>query len=71
MMNEWITQIQNYIQQYFNDSPIIYMYIAGLVFLCFRGKDKRRMLVYPSIILMIVIINPIPDSYTHLPLPTT
>lgn len=63
MMNEWITQIQNYIQQYINGSPIIYMYIAGLMFLCFRGKDKRRMLVYPSIILMIVIINPVLYGY--------
>lgn len=63
MMNEWITQIQNYIEQYVNGSPVMYMYIAGLVFLCFRGKDKRRMLVYLSLILMAVIFNPILYGY--------
>ncbi len=58
MINEWMLKILNYIKMYVDGSPIMYMYLIGLVFLCFRGKDKRRMIVYPSIILMVIIFNP-------------
>lgn len=67
-MSEWVTQIQNYIQQYVNHSPVLYMYIAGLIFLCFRGKDKRRMIVYPSLLLVIVILNPVLYGYVWIKL---
>lgn len=57
-MSLWITEIYNYIQKYFNHSPIIYMYFIGIIYLCFRGKRMRQMLVYPSVLLMLVILNP-------------
>ena len=57
-MKNWCIEIFNYIQSYINNSPILFFYIAGLLFLCFRGRKNRVMLVYPSILLLLVILNP-------------
>lgn len=57
-MRNWCIEIFNYIQRYINNSPILIFYIASLLFLCFRGRKNRGMLVYPSIVLLLVILNP-------------
>ena len=59
-MEIWIDQIKTYICDYFGSSSIIiYLYIGCLIYLCFCGKRTRRLIVYPSVILTIIIINPI------------
>ena len=57
-MEIWIEQIRAYIYDYFgNGSVIVYLYIGCLIYLCFCGKRIRRLIVYPSIIMTLVIIN--------------
>lgn len=34
------------------------IYVICLIYLFFRDRDKRRLIVYPSVILMVVMINP-------------
>lgn len=58
-MVQWMQDVQNYIQKYINGSPLVYFYLVSLMFLCFRGKEKRRMIVYPSLLIMAVILNPV------------
>ena len=70
MMKQWSLEIYNYIQQYVAHSPILWIYLASLLFLCFRGKEKRCMLVYPSIVIMVVILNPISYGYVWIKLIT-
>ena len=59
-MEVWIEQIKVYIYDYFgNSSIIIYLYIGCLIYLCFCGKRSRRLIVYPSMIMTLIIINPV------------
>ena len=59
-MEIWIEQIKVYIHDYFGSSNIIIcLYIGCLIYLCFCGKRTRRLIVYPSMIMTLVIINPI------------
>ena len=69
-MKEWSIEILNYIQQYVNHSPILWIYLVSLLFLCFRGKEKRRMLVYPSLLIMLVVMNPVCYGYVWVKLIT-
>ncbi|MDO5127361.1 MAG: hypothetical protein Q4D54_06405 [Eubacteriales bacterium] len=62
-MSAWMNEIIEYIRRYFNHSPLLYLYIAALLFLLFRGKRIRRMVVYPSMILTVVVMNPICYGY--------
>ena len=59
-MEIWVEPIKAYICNYFGSSSIIiYLYIGCLIYLCFCGKRTRRLIVYPSVIFTLVIINPI------------
>lgn len=69
-MKEWSIEVYNYIQQYVNHSPILWIYLVSLLFLCFRGKEKRRMLVYPSLLIMLVVMNPVCYGYVWVKLIT-
>lgn len=59
MVAQWMQEVLNYIQQYTNHSILPYMYLVSLVFLFFRGKEKRRMIAWPSVWIMLVVLNPI------------
>lgn len=59
MIAQWTHEVLNYIQQYMNHSPLPYIYLVSLVFLAFRGKEKRRMVFWPSVLIMLVILNPV------------
>ena len=59
MVIQWSKEVLDYIQQYMNHSVLPYIYLVSLVFLLFRGKEKRRMIVWPSILIMVIILNPV------------
>lgn len=58
-MSDWLVQMYESIHNYYGDSIILLIYIVCLFLLCFLGARTRRMIVYPSIIITIIIINPV------------
>lgn len=51
--------VYHYFGMYYNKSNILYLYIVCLIALYFFGKEKRRLIVYPTLLITFVIANPI------------
>ncbi len=58
-MIEAFNSVKNFCTQYYSDSPLLLLYVMCLIILCFMGKEQRRIMVYPSLLIMLVILNPI------------
>lgn len=59
MITQWSREVLDYIIKYVNHSPLIYIYIVCLIFLFFRGKEKRRMIAWASVFITLLILNPV------------
>lgn len=62
-MAEALRYVKYFFALYFGHSNILYIYLISLIVLCLCGKDKRKIIVYPSLLLIFVIGNPILYKY--------
>lgn len=51
------------IKAYILDSKMVYIYLASLLVVAFSGKERRRQVLYPSLLMMLIIINPLCYKY--------
>lgn len=59
-MSAIFKEISEYLQLYTGNSLVVIgLYLLGLGVLCFYGKRIRVLLVYPSLLLTLIIVNPI------------
>lgn len=58
-----INEIKECISIYFYKSPIAALFFLCLLFLLLSGEKMRKMVVYPTLIMMIIILNPICYTY--------
>lgn len=58
-MLEILREEYDYFLAYSGGSAIMVLYVLSLIYLCFSGKEMRKKLFYPSVVLMLVILNPL------------
>ena len=66
-MNTAWQEITESLHGIYSASWLWLLYVAALVWLCFSSKRYRRLVVWPSILLMIFILNPVCYSYLWKP----
>lgn len=62
-MKEALISIYHYYISYCGNSKIMLIFLVSLIYLAFRGKEKRIKIVYPSILMMVIILNPVFYKY--------
>ena len=58
-MIQAVHDINSSIISYFEDGAFLWLFAAALLYLFFFEKDLRRTLVYPSLLVMLFIFNPV------------
>jgi hypothetical protein len=62
-MSEALNAIVNNVTAYVGNSSIIWLFVISAVYILIADKDKRKSIIYPTLILMIFIINPLTYMY--------
>ena len=65
-MRAWMQPIIYWVNEYYGNRGYLLFAIVAYIYLFFATKESRRKIVYPSVLLAFLVLNPIPVSYTHL-----
>lgn len=50
---------------YCANSKIVWIFLVSLIYLCFAGREYRKKVVYPSLLLLIIVLNPVLYLYFY------
>lgn len=58
-MTELINQMQNWIKQYYPDTIYVCVIVVAAIYLFVCKKEHRKSIIYPIIVILICILNPV------------
>lgn len=62
-MSEALSAVINNVSAYIGGSGIIWLYLASVIYILIADKHKRKSVIYPTLILMLIVVNPISYQY--------
>lgn len=62
-MSEALSAVINNVSAYIGGSGIIWFYLISVIYILIADKHKRKSVIYPTLILMLIVVNPISYQY--------
>lgn len=62
-MGQALSAVINNVSAYIGGSGIIWLYLISVIYILIADKHKRTSVIYPTLILMLIVVNPISYQY--------
>ena len=64
-MRAWMQPIIYWVNEYYGNRGYLLFAIVAYIYLFFATKESRRKIVYPSVLLAFLVLNPILYKYVY------
>lgn len=64
-MRAWMQPIIYWVNEYYGNRWYLLLAIVAYIYLFFATKESRRKIVYPSVLLAFLVLNPILYQYVY------